>query len=348
MRDCYRKYGTQYAARLLGRSLGAITARASILGLTDRSLSAGKPRPWARKGWSPPPWTATDDEQLRRLHADGYTPRQIADAMGRTKVDVRQRARAIGVYRDLRPWSEEDDRMLRELYGTMPYAQVAERLGRSVASVTGHAAFLGIAHSRTWEPWEPKEDKLLRSLYGQMPNVEVARRMNRSEDAVIIRAGKLGLTRGITPPWSTKEDALLKQLHRAGTSYDDIARAIGRTRNAVSGRVMKLGLVATQPMRAPRWTKQEENVLRKLYGMVRNREIAARLGRTLASVGLKARELGLAGPPSQPWSASDDRYIKRRYGTASREEIATALGRTVPAVASRAEFLGMTRRRAKS
>jgi GcrA cell cycle regulator len=345
LRACYRKYGIQYAARLLGRSVDAISARASILGLTQPAAHAGKPRPWARKGWSPPPWRKRDDEQLHRLHAQGLSTGQIAETMGRTRIDVRTRARSIGVYRHQRSWSLEEDQLLRTLYGTVPYQELASRLGRSVTAVIGHASYRGIAQPRTGRPWNATDDKRLRSLYGRMPNAEAARRMDRSEDAVILRAGKLGLTRETTPPWSAREDATLKRLHAAGMSYKAIAHELSRTRNAVAGRVMKLGLAATQPMRAPRWTNQEMKTLRKLYGTVRNREIGSRLGRSSASVEQKARELGIAGEPSRSWTAQEDRYIKRHYGRMPREEIAAMLGRTVPAIAGRAGFLGVTRKR---
>jgi hypothetical protein len=46
-----------------------------------------------------------------------------------------------------RPWSREDDRLLRGFYPNTPTAEVARRLQRSVAAVYGHADKLGLVKS---------------------------------------------------------------------------------------------------------------------------------------------------------------------------------------------------------
>lgn len=51
-----------------------------------------------------------------------------------------------GVY-PRRPWSREDDRLLRGFYPNTPTPQVAQRLKRTVAAVYGHAFKLGLSKS---------------------------------------------------------------------------------------------------------------------------------------------------------------------------------------------------------
>lgn len=46
-----------------------------------------------------------------------------------------------------RPWSREDDRLLRGFYPNTPTPEVARRLRRTVAAVYGHAQKLGLAKS---------------------------------------------------------------------------------------------------------------------------------------------------------------------------------------------------------
>lgn len=46
-----------------------------------------------------------------------------------------------------RPWSREDDRLLRGFYPNTPTAEVARRLNRTVAAVYGHANKLGLNKS---------------------------------------------------------------------------------------------------------------------------------------------------------------------------------------------------------
>ncbi len=345
LRDWYPKYGAKYVARLLGRSVQAVAARASSLGITTPSPIAGKPRPYARRGWSQPPWTDKDDARLRDLHERGQSPRRIAEALKRTKIDVTRRSQALGLYRLLRKWTAVEDRLLRTQYGRMSYTELAAELDRSVAAVTGRVATLGIARQRA-PRWTDADIQRLRALHGTMPVAELATLMNRSVDAITIRAGRLGLTAQVAEPWTAREDEQLAELHRNGTGYAAIAAALGRSPAAVGGRATKLGLTTSQRMRAPSWTKRELATLRKRYGTVRNRVLAERLGRSIHAIAIKARELGLGGEPGRAWTAKEDRYIKRHYGTMPQTAIAEALQRTRPAVAGRAGFLGVSRKRA--
>ncbi len=347
LRRTYPKYGAHYAARVLGRSLDAVRAHASERGLTQRSSIAGVPRPLARRGYVPPPWTDADDTRLRALHAEGRSSREIAAALNRRKSDIVRRARSTGVYREMRGWTAEEDRLVRSLYRSgIPYREIARRLDRSITAIAAHVAFLGIARPRTWIPWSRKQDEHLRAAYGTMPVASIARRMKRSADAVITRAMKLGLTKGPARPWSVKDDALLVRLHRNRTGYREIGERLGRGPMAVSARVAKLGLAASQPIRV-RWTKKDDQTLRKLAPGHPYRTIAVRLGRSADAVAQRARLLGLAGTPSRAWTAREDAYIRRHYRRKTREEIARALGRTIPAVASRAGWLGVSRQREK-
>lgn len=45
----------------------------------------------------PTPWTADDDELLRRLHAEGLNVRECADRMGRGRTTVHRHALALGL-----------------------------------------------------------------------------------------------------------------------------------------------------------------------------------------------------------------------------------------------------------
>ncbi len=47
--------------------------------------------------------------------------------------------------------------------------------------------------------------------------------------------------------WSAEDDARVKDLIGAGSSFRDVATALGKTRNAVAGRVQRLGLCHKTP-----------------------------------------------------------------------------------------------------
>ena len=53
----------------------------------------------------------------------------------------------------------------------------------------------------------------------------------------------------------------------------------------------------------PRWTVKEEEIVRKLYGKIPTRLLAEKLGKTYASINMKAIRLGI----SKPYKRSDNR-----------------------------------------
>jgi len=91
------------------------------------------------------------------------------------------------------------------------------------------------------------------------------------------------------------------------------------------------------------WLPEEIDRLRAWFGDDEDlREVAVRLGRTLAAVQTKVAELGLRRNSSRPWSDLDDEYMTRRYGTEATSAVAVALGRSCGAVYARAGLLGLT------
>lgn len=85
------------------------------------------------KSSHPGPWAPEEDALLRRL-APSISDETAAAVIGRSKTAVQRRRWRLGIPCPLK-WSDEDERTLRDLYGTLPYAAIAERLGRSINSV---------------------------------------------------------------------------------------------------------------------------------------------------------------------------------------------------------------------
>src|SRR5437667_11654279 len=94
--------------------------------------------------------------------------------------------------------------------------------------------------------------------------------------------------RGSLRPWTKEEKALL------GSATDaEIARRIGRDRQAVRLKRVLLHLPATRPLRA--WTDKEERIL----GTMPDEKAANLLGRSRQSVATHRRRL--RGPCNKPW-----------------------------------------------
>lgn len=135
----------QIARQLVGRSPGAVTARARKLGLADFGRT----------------WMLADDARLRALHARGHRIDEIAEALVRTPEAVRARCRRLGLSMPAsayghagRRWTRSDDELLT-LYAALNPAVLARLLKRSDRAVTQRIRKLGLTRARLRSPHHP-------------------------------------------------------------------------------------------------------------------------------------------------------------------------------------------------
>lgn len=104
------------------------------------------------------PWSDEEDSKLRELA--NRKASDIAALLGRTVAAVRNRLVHLGLAatRDAskgrrlggKPsWTDEEDKTLKSLYGTMPNLEVAQRIGRTRQAVWKRANQLGLTVRRT-------------------------------------------------------------------------------------------------------------------------------------------------------------------------------------------------------
>jgi len=92
-----------------------------------------------------------------------------------------------------------------------------------------------------------------------------------------------------------------------------------------------------------KWLPEEIEVLKKLYGKKKVREIAKILRRTPNSIEHKASELGLKRP--EYWSKEEIEILQEHYTYSSKEELCSLLPkRTWSAIQKKARELGLQRR----
>lgn len=84
-----------------------------------------------------------------------------------------------------------------------------------------------------------------------------------------------------------------------------------------------------------RWTDQEVADLRRRYPVDDIKAIAAALGRGVAGVADKARQLGLRKRNTAPWTRAEFAEIERRYPDEPAADIARDLGRSTAMIYAR-------------
>lgn len=98
-----------------------------------------------------------------------------------------------GAVSDRRPWTPEESAAIRDRYLKEGAKQLADQLGRSVASVMHKAGRMRVLSHRRWTA---ADDQHLKALWGTNTVGHIARALKRSPGTTYWRAQKLGLELG--------------------------------------------------------------------------------------------------------------------------------------------------------
>ena len=147
-------------------------------------------------------------------------------------------------------------------------------------------------------------------------------------------------------PWTQEEDAELMRLRSLGKTWGQCAKKLGtRTPGACASRATTLKSSAKRvSKKASFWTKDEDDLLAKLWPTLSVAQISERMGRTLKGVYRRANRLGLTcGQPQakKAWTPEDDAVLKANLGTMTYAEIGVLLNRTDKSVKARALHLSL-------
>ena len=184
----------EIAAKLPGRTAMAVALRARSLGLRSNVF-----------------WEAKEVEFLRANPGMGAA--EAARTLGKTVHAVRHKRRVLGMTRRQRrkEWSDDDKALLTRLTRDGAAAKdVADRMGRTKASIDVMRRKMGLAVPRSARALQPDEEKFLRD-HPDMPAVEIAKHMGRTAGAVRVWRRKIGLPKYQKHArWTDDETKLLK------------------------------------------------------------------------------------------------------------------------------------------
>lgn len=178
------------------------------------------------------------------------------------------------------------DRIIARTGRVWPVARVASVAGLPAAAVRRRACEVSLA--------PPVPPSAVAELWHRHPVARIADILETSPEAVVAAAHAAGLVAEDAPEanyerFAPAEIRLLRTRY-GKASPGDIARALGRSVEAVKSAARRLGLAA-EP--SPAWAPAQDAVLSKLWGKLSSAKIGAVVGRTGNAVRARARALGL-------------------------------------------------------
>jgi len=292
-------------------------------------------------------WSQADVELLIKLYPMSYN-RDLAIRFGRSQEAVRGKARSLGLAKDYaggyqrlwgigEPWSGTEINLLRELYSTTPYEELAEKIGRTYHAIQKMAEKLGLVKM---EFWSEREDQLLKKLYKKISYKQLAKRLGRTIRSVNARIITLGLEWKKPGNWMEDEIDFLKNSY-VKMNFAVIAEKLGRSHDAVCLKARKMGLV-----RQSCWTEAEDAALKRLYPDHTVNEISQILGRTYSAVEGRAGHLRLV--KFTHWTEEGIQKLKELYPKFSASQVAEKTGYSFNAVQHKVRQLGLCTKRPKN
>jgi hypothetical protein len=195
----------------------------------------------------------------------------LASSLGRTPMDVRARALALGIElkgeADVmdRPWGSGEASFLRQQYRRMTPAEIGRQLGRSESAVRRRIESMGLRkkqarpeqaslpmESGPVPPAEPEREALPGPVPESAPVPEVqapAEAPERPQDAreeaepVLAKAGGPERASGVQRPfrwWTADEDERLRQFVKDKVPLPELAELFGRGEEEVRRRILRV------------------------------------------------------------------------------------------------------------
>ena len=184
---------------------------------------------------------------------------------------------------------------------------------------------------------------MARVKIGDIVGLLKAEGFDRSRGALQMRAIVLGITVDRVPYWTDEEKKIALDGLRAGKTHGEIReelRQAGYTRGPTA--MFKFAQKHRIVRKPDRWTDDHVALLRQRYAEKRPvKEIAAELGKPLASVRSRASQLGLK--VRLPWSEAERQILVDAHAAGERLTIAAErIARPYPNVVAEARRLGLS------
>jgi len=277
------------------------------------------------------PWSKSDLEKLKILYPT--TPNvKLGRILGRTCASVVTKAVILGITKEDRyknrdcgdRWSDEEIRILKEMYYTHTFEEIADVIMRTRDAIATKAVKLKLQKLKIWSK---SEDNYIRRYYTSKPPRELAARFGRTSGAVKLRASILGVDR-ILHCWTPRELELLSKYYPIMHSKE-LAKLIGRTASNVIAKAELLGIkkeAGSVIANGRRWRKKEVEEVKQIYSTHSIRQTSEILKLPVKSVQLLIRRRCPA--KQKRWTEEEKQILRENYDKMTYKELAGKLGRS--------------------
>lgn len=152
------------------------------------------------------------------------------------------------------------------------------------------------------ERWTEQDLQHLRDNYQSMTLKQIAHSIGKTRAAIASKAAKLGLKKDVRCPsgekWTHEQDQYIRD-HWTEATDEELAAAVGHPVSSTHARRLKLGLKQRESSKGPKWSQEELDYIREMWGEKTVPQIAKHLGRSINAVKVKTVRLGYTG---QKWS----------------------------------------------
>jgi DNA-binding CsgD family transcriptional regulator len=236
----------------------------------------------------------------------------------------------------IKKWSEDDVKQLIELAKGHSDEEIAEKLGRSLISVTAKRNRLGVKKYDATGRWWTQADTLkLSELSMTKTDEEMAELFGRSVNAVKDRRVELGIAKfdSKSRKWTKQDFEQFEQLVLTKTD-EEISKIMNRTPVAIAHKRAKHNPSYSL------WSEADE-VLKK-WGLKKlDHEIGEMLGRTGFAVKTKRKELGIKSRHPRAWSESEINKLREIARDHTFAELGRIFGRRGRVVAMKCSELNL-------
>lgn len=280
-------------------------------------------------------WTEEELETLRLL-SDKYHYSEIAKILNKTENAIYLKAKKIGItlIQDRRKWTEEEEIMLSDLWGTKSIEYIAKKMKRTIFSLKVKAVRMGLG-------------PMIRNNYDVLTVSDISDLLSVSRDRIISWT-KLGL--------NLKNTKLTKNKSYYTISWQDLMKFLEENQNEWDSRLVDKNMFGIEPewliekrqrdkIENPlwyrKWTEEEIKTAENLFKSGKTyKEIGQIIERSEWAVANLLRNMGYSYMLPRFWKGKELKYLIENYQSMTYSEIAEELGRTTKSIGYKIEELG--------